>query len=132
MFPDQGALALMASVFVHGQEADCGLCGFPCASPRVAYGDGYAHPGCVAWRVANESKEPKRGELPPNVVAAVRTIHRAVWKTPYTPGEGPMHYAGGPYWHDELLRLADRWERMAKAARVAATVLPERDRFEGR
>lgn len=121
----------MASIMVHETQADCELCKRACASPRVAYGDGYAHPACVAWRVQNASKEPKREELPPHIVRAARTISRAVWKHPYVPGEGVMHYAGGPYWHDELLRLADQWERWAKAARIAATVLPERDRFDG-
>lgn len=74
---------------------------------------------------ARDPKAPPRGPLPPEVEAAARVIHRDVWSGPYRPGEGPMHYAGGPYWHDELLRQADRWERMAAAARVCAEVLPD-------
>jgi hypothetical protein len=62
--------------------------------------------------------------LTPEVERAAWTIHRDVWGCAYEPGRGPMHHAGGSYWHDELLRLADRWERMAAAARVCAEVLP--------
>jgi hypothetical protein len=36
-----------------------------------------------------------------------------------------MHFAGGPYWRNELLRLADKWEVMARAARRCAEVLPD-------
>lgn len=68
--------------------------------------------------------EPMRGELPADVVQAARIIHQAVWSEPYRPLRGPMHYAGGPYWRTELLRLADEWERMAAAARICAEVLP--------
>lgn len=67
---------------------------------------------------------PARGELSAEVQAAARTIHREVWGESYRPLEGPMHYAGGPYWRDELRRLADKWERMAVAARVCADALP--------
>lgn len=68
---------------------------------------------------------PPRGPLSPEVERAARTIHREVWSEPYQVGRGPMHHAGGPYWHDELLRRADRWERMAAAARVCAEALPD-------
>lgn len=71
------------------------------------------------------AKEPPRGPLPAHVVAAARTIHVEVWGNQYEPGEGPMHFAGGPYWRAALLRRANRWERMAKAARVCAEVLPD-------
>jgi hypothetical protein len=64
--------------------------------------------------------EPPRGELPPDVEKAARNIHRAVWSEDYVKGRGPMHYAGGPYWPDELLRLADCWERMAVGARICS------------
>jgi hypothetical protein len=73
---------------------------------------------------------PMRGELSPDVQAAARTVHREVWGQPYKPLEGPMHYAGGPYWRNELLRLADKWERMAVAARVCAEVLPNAATFD--
>lgn len=66
-----------------------------------------------------------RGPLSLTVEAAARTIHRDVWGTPYRSGEGPMHHAGGPYWHDELLRRAARWERLAAAARTCAEALPD-------
>lgn len=68
---------------------------------------------------------PMRGELPHEVQQAAHCIHTAVWREPYRPGKGPMHYAGGPYWRNELLRQADQWERMAKAARICAEVLPD-------
>lgn len=68
-----------------------------------------------------------RGDLPPEVEAAARTISRAVWGNPYKPGEGSMHWAGGPYWGQELRRLANKWERMAVAARVCAGWLPDAD-----
>jgi hypothetical protein len=71
------------------------------------------------------SKEPPRGEFPPEVVAAIRTLHSVVWAGPYEPGSGPMHNAGGPYWRAELLRLARRWDRLADAARVCAQELPD-------
>ena len=64
-----------------------------------------------------------RGELPPDVEKATRQIHRAVWSEDYVPGRGSMHYATGPYWPDELLRLADLWERQAAAARVCSVYL---------
>lgn len=66
-----------------------------------------------------------RPTLLPVVERAARVIHRAVWRTRYTPGEGPMHWATGPYWRSELLRLADRWEDRARAARVCAEALPD-------
>lgn len=72
-------------------------------------------------------KAPVRGPLPPSVEQAARMIHREVWTGPYKPGEGPMHYAGGPYWGKELRRLADRWVRLAAAARIAAEWLPDED-----
>lgn len=70
-------------------------------------------------------KAPPRGPLPPEILRATRTIHAVVWTGPYVEGKGPMHYAGGPYWHHQLLRQADEWERLAKAARIAATWLPD-------
>ncbi len=69
-------------------------------------------------------KDPPRGPLTPEVEQAARLIHREVWGEPYRPGAGPMHHAGGPYWHHELLRLARRWDRMAAAARACAGELP--------
>lgn len=72
--------------------------------------------------------DPPRGPLSPEVEKAARRIHRAVWGTFYKPGEGPMHYAGGPYWRNRLLKLAASWERMAAAARICAEVLPRRSR----
>jgi hypothetical protein len=68
--------------------------------------------------------EPPRGPLAPDVEKAARMIHCEVWSGPYQPGRGPMHFAGGTYWHDELLRRADKWEAMAVAARVCASTLP--------
>lgn len=68
---------------------------------------------------------PMRGELPHEVQKAAHYISTAVWGEPYRPGKGPMHYAAGPYWRNELLRQANQWERMAKAARVCAEVLPD-------
>lgn len=67
---------------------------------------------------------PLRYPLPPEVEAAARTIHRDVWREPYRRGRGPMHFAGGPYWRNELRRRADRWERLAAAARICAEALP--------
>jgi hypothetical protein len=68
--------------------------------------------------------------LPPaSVVPAVRRIYRAVWKMTYEAGHGPLHYAGGSYWHDELLKQADRWERLAADARVVAQYLPDGEDF---
>lgn len=72
-----------------------------------------------------DRKAPPRGALSPEAEAAAHYIHTAVWRQPYRPGEGPMHFAGGPYWRNELLRQADQWERMAAAARVCAEVLPD-------
>lgn len=69
--------------------------------------------------------DPPRGLLPPEIREAARTIHREVWNSPYVEGEGPMHHAGGRYWHDQLLRQAARWEHLARAARIAATWLPD-------
>ncbi len=69
-------------------------------------------------------REPPRGELPPEVVIAARTIDREVWGEVYRPGQGPMHHAGGPFWRSELLRRADQWERLAKSARICAEALP--------
>lgn len=79
-----------------------------------------AHPEFDSY----EKRRPTRGPLPPDVESATRTVHQYVWHGPYVPGEGPMHYAGGPYWRKELLRRADRWERQAAAARICATVFP--------
>lgn len=67
---------------------------------------------------------PPRGPLSLEVEVAARTIHREVWGVSYRVGDGPMHHAGGGYWRAELLRLANRWERLAKAARVCAETLP--------
>lgn len=66
-----------------------------------------------------------RGPLPPDVEKATRRIHRAVWRGSYRAGDGPMHYATGPYWPNELLRLADSWERMAVAARICSAHMAE-------
>lgn len=76
-------------------------------------------------RQSDAAKAPPREVLTPEVERATRLIHRDVWSGPYRPGRGPMHFAGGPYWHNELLRLADKWERMAVAARVCAEALPD-------
>lgn len=70
-------------------------------------------------------RQPPRGEFSPETVRAIRTIHSVVAGTPYKPGEGFMHFAGGPYWRGELLRLANQWERYAHAARVCAEELPD-------
>jgi hypothetical protein len=71
-----------------------------------------------------EQPTPLRGDLPPDVLEAAYLIHPEVWRSNYVPGRGPMHYASGT-WHSEHLReLADRWERMAAAARVCAEFLP--------
>lgn len=72
-----------------------------------------------------QSRQPPRGPLTGDVESAARIIHREVWGEPYRPGEGPMHHAGGPYWHDELLRLARKWEALATAARTCAEALPD-------
>jgi hypothetical protein len=72
-------------------------------------------------------KAPPRGPLPPGIEAAARKIHRVIWGERYRPGRGPMHHAGGPYWHNELMRQADEWEALAAAARIAASFLPEED-----
>lgn len=76
---------------------------------------------------ATSGPVPLRGELPPDVLAATKTIHRELWGEPYVPMRGIMHFAGGSYWHRALLRQADRWERMAAAARVCAEWLPKED-----
>lgn len=76
-------------------------------------------------------KAPPRGDLPPEIREAARTIHREVWTGPYVDGEGPMHYAGGTYWHDQLLRQAARWEHLARAARIAAAWLPDSEEPAG-
>lgn len=68
---------------------------------------------------------PMRGWLTPEVETAARAIHRDVWGESYRALRGPMHYAGGPYWRNELLRRADRWEALAAAARTCAEVLPD-------
>jgi hypothetical protein len=67
---------------------------------------------------------PPRGALPLDVLNAACQVSVYVWSEPYQPGEGPMHHAGGPYWHEELLRRAAHWERLAAAARVCAGWLP--------
>jgi hypothetical protein len=77
---------------------------------------------------ATYPKAPPRGPLPPDIAKAARLIHRRVWNDGYLAGEGPMHHAGGPYWHHELLRLADLWEKQAAAARLCATFLPDEGR----
>lgn len=70
-------------------------------------------------------KTPPRGELPLHIKKAAQLISPTLWGQRYVLGDGPMHHAGGPYWHDELLRRADEWERMAAAARLCAEVLPD-------
>lgn len=72
-----------------------------------------------------DPKQPPRRSLPPEVVKAAKVISQEVWNEPYREGEGVMTHAGGPFWRSELLGQADEWERMAKAARVCAEVLPD-------
>jgi len=72
----------------------------------------------------DHGKPPTRERLAPCIITAARRIHRKVWGTPYKPGRGPMHHAGGPHWRNALLSLADEWERDAAAARIAARGLP--------
>lgn len=67
---------------------------------------------------------PMRGLLPPEVERAAATISREVWGESYQPLRGVMHYGGGPAHAADLRRRADRWERLAKAARVCADFLP--------
>lgn len=67
---------------------------------------------------------PTRGALCPRVGQAAAIVSPVLWGEAYVEGRGPMHYAGGSYWRDELLRKADQWERMAKAARICAEVMP--------
>lgn len=74
--------------------------------------------------IGGEDTKPPRGRLSPDVEQAAFRIHTRVWGEPYRPGEGPMHHAGGPYWREELLRLAGQWEREAACARLCAGVLP--------
>lgn len=69
--------------------------------------------------------EPYRDDFPPHVLAAVKTISRPVWGDPYRLGHGPAHWATGPYWPAELLRLAKQWERQAAAARVVSAFMAE-------
>jgi hypothetical protein len=71
-----------------------------------------------------DPKAPPRVLLSPEVEQAARTISQYVWGHSYRPGEGVMHFAGGPWWHDELLARAEKWERLAKAARICADALP--------
>jgi hypothetical protein len=68
--------------------------------------------------------DPPRGELAPEVEAAARAISHEVWGEFYRPGHGPMHHAGGGYWHAELLHRAEEWEHFARAARICADALP--------
>lgn len=68
---------------------------------------------------------PPRGPLPADVEVAARRISPRVWGESYTPGKGTMHHAGGPYWRNQLLTLANRWEKDAEAARKCAEVLPD-------
>lgn len=84
-------------------------------------------PSEVPTHSTRDPKDPPRGTLNPRVENAARIIHREVWGDPYRPGEGPMHFAGGRYWRNELLRRAERWELMADAARICAEVLPDAD-----
>lgn len=72
----------------------------------------------------HEQTDPTRGELCPRILQAAKIVSPVLWGEAYHPGRGPMHFAGGPYWHGELHRKADQWERLAKAARIAAEVLP--------
>ena len=46
---------------------------------------------------------PLRGALPPEIESAIRLISPAITHEAYRPGEGFMHYAGGPYWGNELV-----------------------------
>lgn len=90
--------------------------------------------GAKGWHVSEETlpsrlredgQSPPRGPLSLVVASAATMLHRTAWGTPYRSGEGPMHHAGGPYWHGELLRKAAEWERLARAARICAEVLPD-------
>jgi hypothetical protein len=58
---------------------------------------------------------------------AARLISPVVWNQPYKPGEGPLTHARGPYWHEELLRRADQYDRLAEAARIVAVELAKRE-----
>lgn len=66
---------------------------------------------------------PARGELPPDVEKAARTVARDVWGEPYRPLRGVMHYGTGPAHAVHLRRAADQWESLAAAARVCADYL---------
>jgi hypothetical protein len=70
-----------------------------------------------------------RPELPLRVAAAVRTLSRVLWKQPYIPGQGPMHYADGPAQRAAVLRQAERWEKLAESARAIADYLPDGEDF---
>lgn len=61
-----------------------------------------------------------RGPLPESVEKAARSVSSDVWGSPYVPGDGVMHYAGGPWWTRELRRRARRWRSLAQAADVCA------------
>ena len=75
--------------------------------------------------ISNAAKQPPRGPLSPEVEEAAHRVHGYIFGVPYKPGGGPLHHAGGSYWHDELLRRADHWERLAADARTCAQVLPD-------
>lgn len=68
---------------------------------------------------------PEPPTLDPELVKHVRTIHAALWAGPYREGEGPMHFCTGDFWPDEILMMADHWERYAAAARIVAPALRE-------
>lgn len=63
-------------------------------------------------------------QLPLDVVDAATLISPHVWNQPYRAGDGPMHHARGPYWHNELRRRAQEWRLLAHAAEMCATELP--------
>lgn len=96
--------------------------GADCPHRRVRDGIPYI---CTCEHAGQRNLDPPRGELPADVVPAAGLISRMVWQQPYVPGQGPMHMAGGSYWHDELLRRANQWERLAAAARTCAEYLPD-------
>ncbi len=77
---------------------------------------------------APDKPAPIRETLPEHLLPAARRLSRALWNTTYRPGEGPLHYAGGTYWHHELLTRADRWEALAADARALASFLPATER----
>jgi hypothetical protein len=85
----------------------------------------------MSQQTSSYPKVPPRGPVPDEALPAVRLISDMVWGARYVPGEGPVHHAGGSYWHDRLLHLADQWEKQAAAARVVAALLPAADAQTG-